>query len=122
MGKKGMRGRREGLTLIEMLVVTVIISVLAGMILSVSISAVRSARRTRCLSNLRQYGLGAARPAECSEGGCESGRPPGWTKERAERRYGTDIVAFKYTGDGYLLIVCEDRSVRAIREKRPEEE
>ena len=52
---------------------------------------------------------------QCSGEECQSGRPPGWTEEKAQQRFGTDILAYKYTSDGYLLIGCADDSVRALR-------
>ncbi len=64
-----MRSNRTAFTLIELLVVIAIIAILAAILFPVFQSVRENARRSACLSNLKQIGLAAAQYMDDNDGG-----------------------------------------------------
>lgn len=99
---------KKGFTLIELLVVVAIISILGAMLLPVFSQARENARRTVCLNNLKQIGLGTHMYAQDYDGYLP---PQGWSNPDGESDYTWQIWTYKtalgrggYVGPGYLLI------------------
>ena len=72
------RTRRLGFTLIEMLVVIAILAVLAAILFPVFSRARENGRRTSCLSNLKQIGLGIAQYTQDYDGAYPLGLQADW--------------------------------------------
>ncbi len=68
-------GKKKGFTLIELLVVIAIISILASMLFPAFATARESARKTVCVSNLRQIGLGVMQYTQDYDEMYPSGNP-----------------------------------------------
>jgi prepilin-type N-terminal cleavage/methylation domain-containing protein len=122
--------RRRGFTLVELLVVIAIIGILIAALLPAINAAREAARRTRCVSNLRQLGV-AATAYEAAHGNLPpgflglSGAPVPW--ERTEHpkphgiyghyRYSMPIASYQSIGALVYLLPHLDEQARFDRIK-----
>ena len=106
-----MRRHARGFTLIELLVVIAIIAILASILFPVFAQAREKARRTQCISNLQQLGLGIKMYTEDADetmpmwsllGGAPGSNPPGTP-------YTWDTQIQPYVRNSQILI-CPDNS------------
>lgn len=74
--------RLNGFTLVELLVVIAIIGVLIGMLLPAVQQVRESARRSHCLNNLRQIGLGTSVFYEANQAYPAARLAPGFTESQ----------------------------------------
>jgi len=109
------RERVSGFTLIELLVVVAIIAILAAMLLPALRRARESGRRTYCINNLHQIGLGIQLYQEDF-----SGHPPLYLVDPERRTFGYPGGSTRYLEAGYIenlgTFVClDDRTGGHIR-------
>jgi len=87
------KAQRSGFTLIELLVVIAVISILAAILFPVFARARESARRTSCLSNLKQMALGITM----------------YTQDYDEKYPHAQSVTTQLPPDGYFWTTAADR-------------
>lgn len=106
------RGRKTGFTLIELLVVIAIISILAAILFPVFARARENARRTSCLSNQKQLGLGMIQYAQDFD---EKYPTINNLNNGAQGHYSWDIVIFPYVKSNqvYQCPSVSDKNTRA---------
>ena len=83
--------RTNGSTLLELLAVVAVIAILAALLLSTFSAAKGKARRTACLNNLRQIGLGVNLYA----GDSGDAAPAGWPPTNSTWTYFQGVTAYK---------------------------
>src|ERR1051326_2554031 len=76
---------RHGFTLIELLVVIAIIAILAAILFPVFARAREQARRSACLSNMKQIGLGLAMYLQDYDQTFPPGGPKSWEAKKNDR-------------------------------------
>jgi prepilin-type N-terminal cleavage/methylation domain-containing protein len=104
---------RHGFTLVELLVVIAIIGVLVALLLPAVQAARESARRTQCINNLKQIGLGMHNHHDLfgrlpSAGGGTTGNPP---TDRGEWGWAYEILP--YIEQGNVFDMTSDSQLRA---------
>ncbi len=89
--------RRNGFTLVELLVVIAVIGMLVALLLPAVQSARTSARRMQCVNNLRQIGLATANYASAN-----NHLPPPTAGAQFENRGSTLVLLLPYLEEGAL--------------------
>lgn len=113
------REQKTGFTLMELLVVIAIISILAAILFPVFARARENARRSSCMSNLKQIGLGIMQYTQDND----ERYPPNWhgggsavqddpaapgRKFLTRDQNSTQPSGFYFHMDGFYLSVCEE--------------
>lgn len=115
--------RRAGVTLVELLVVVAIIGVLVGLLLPAVQTARESGRRTACVNNLRQLGLGLANH-ESAKGrypvGSESRSFPAYPRVTPQHCRWSTLAHLAPYYEEQALLDGLDRSVPLYIDLRPD--